>query len=279
MKSRLLAIVSVLALVACEPPREESRFTSAKLAPDGRTGLFVFKRERYYPETMGILTAGRPRKYLVNQSVVGTYDLDTGRTRVLQRRDHGERYVHESEDFQIMEVRGSRALLWGGGDGSYRWLDVESGALTTVPLEEELEGRGRSVGRIHLVDEGGTLVLENRSLPDINNSSAVEELWLRRPSGEYERVAEVPPMSAGYYGFRENEVHFYSAAQRAYLIYNLDRRDFRKGDPRRVPSMRDYDAVVDFQVGAHGSPQPKVGRKVGGKWDYQEVSIDTNELR
>ncbi|HEX7313117.1 MAG TPA: hypothetical protein VF297_04320 [Pyrinomonadaceae bacterium] len=278
MKSRLIAIVSMLALVACEPPREESRFTSAVLAPDGNMGLFVFKRERYYPETMGLLTSGRPRKYLVNQSVIGTYDLATGQTRVLQRRDHGNKYVHEREDFQLMEVQGSRALLWGG-DGNYHWLDIGSGELTTVPLKEELEARGRAVGRIHLVDESGTLVFENKSLPQSFDTSVPEEMWLRRPSGEYERVSEVPPGFAGYYGFKDNEVHFYSAARRAYLIYNLDRRDFRKGDPRQIPSMRRYDAVVDFQVGDHGSPQPKIGRKVDGKWEYREVQIDTKELR
>ena len=278
MKSRLIAIVSMLALAACESPKENERFTSAKLGTDGNTGLFVFKRERYYPETMGLLAAGRPRKYLTNQSVIGTYDLATGKTRVLHRRDHGDKYVHEQHDFRIMEVRGPRALLWGA-DGNYRWLDINSGALTTVPLKEELEARGRAIGRIHLLDERGTLLFENKSLPESFHTSAPEEIWLRRPSGEYERVAEVPPGSAGYYGFRENEVHFYSSAQRAYLIYNLDRRDFRKGDPRRMPSMRDYDAAVDFQVGDHGSPQPKVGRRVGGKWEYREVRIDTKALR
>lgn len=278
MKSRLIAIFSLLALVACESPKENDRFTSAKLSTDGNTGLFVFKHERYYPETMGLLAAGRPRKYLANRSVIGTYDLATGKTRVLQRRDHGNKYVNEREDFQLMEARGARALLWGG-DGNYHWLDINSGELTTVPLMEELEGRGRSVGRIHLLDERGTLLFENRALPESFDTSAPEELWLRRPSGEYERVAEVLPGSAGYYGFRENEVHFYSSAQRAYLIYNLDRRDFRKGDPRRAPSMRDYDVTVDFRVDDHGSPQPKVGRKVGDKWEYREVSIDTKGLR
>jgi hypothetical protein len=262
--------------VGCEPPKEDSRFISAKLAPDGNTGVFVFKRELYYPGAIGLLGPGREARYLVNQSVIGTYNLTSGKVRVLYRRDNGNKYVHENSDFHIRDIQGSRALI-SDDDRKHYWLDINSGGLTPLPLKEEMAGRGRDLGVIYLVDEKGTLVFVNKALSDSFKTSATAEIWLRRPSGEYERISEVPPMSEGYYGFKDNEVHFYSASQRSYLIYNLDRRDFRKGNPREIPYRR-YDQVVDFRVDDHGSPQPKIGRKVDGKWEYREAQINTKEL-
>lgn len=278
MRLRFLAILSALLLAGCQPPKERVRFTSARLAPDGRTGLFVFKREVYYPGAIGLLGPGRKDRYVVNRSIVGAYDLADGGTRVLQRRDHGDRYVHENDDFRILDVWGSRALLWGGG-GMYYRLDIDTGELTPLPLKGETEARGRAVGQLHLVDEAGTMVLVNKSLPDsLKMTAAPEEIWVRRPSGEYERVAEVRQGSGGFYGFKENEVHFYSAERRADLIYNLDRRDFRAGNPRDIP-YKSYDQTASFIADDHGSPRPRIGRKVDGRWEYRDAQIDIEELR
>ncbi|HEX8721166.1 MAG TPA: hypothetical protein VF736_11080 [Pyrinomonadaceae bacterium] len=276
MRRHLIAIVSVLALAGCEPPRDDSRFVSAGLAPDGRTGVFVYKRELYYPGSIGLLGPGRPNRYVVNRSVIGAYDLATGETRVLYRRDNGGKYVNESLDFRVVEIRGSRALV--ADEGGHYWLDTESGALTALRLREELAARGREVGAVYLADERGTLVFVNKALADIRKPSAAEEIWLRRHTGEYERVSEVPPSSGGFYAFKDGEVHFYSAARHSYLIYNLERRDFRKGDRRDIPHRDVYDRAVDFRASEHGSPQPQVGRKVGGRWEYADAHVNVKEL-
>ncbi|HVG35669.1 MAG TPA: hypothetical protein VM911_21640 [Pyrinomonadaceae bacterium] len=277
MKIYLLAITAIFALTGCELPKEDNRFTSARLAPDGKRGVFVFKRELYYPAKMGLLGSGQEARYLVNLSIIGVYDMASGKVRVLHRRDNGNVYIHENADFHVREIQGSKALMTDD-DRKHYWLDLESGELTALPLAEELAARGREPGVLYLVDEKGTLISVNKPLPGQPKTSSTEEIWLRRASGEYERISEVRPMADGYYGFKEDEVHFYSAAERAYLIYNLDSRTFRKGNPREIPR-RSYDQVIDFRAGEHGSPQPLIGRKIDGKWDYQEVKINTEELR
>jgi len=277
MKIYLLAITAIFALTGCELPKEDNRFISARLAPDGKRGLFVFKRELYYPAKMGLLGTGQEARYLVNLSIIGVYDMASGKVRVLHRRDNGNRYIHENADFHVREIQGSRALMTDD-DRKHYWLDLDSGELTVLPRTEEMAARGREPGVIYLVDEKGTLISVNKPLLSQSKTSAAEEIWLRRPSGEYERISEVRPMTDGYYGFKDNEVHFYSAAERAYLIYNLDSRTFRRGNPREIPH-RSYDQVMDFRAGEHGSPQPLIGRKIDGKWNYQEVQINTEELR
>ena len=276
MKNLLLAIAGILALSGCEPARVRESFTDARLSPDGRTGLFVFKRERYYPGTMGILGAGRPDRYVVNETVIGSYDMATAAVRVLHRRDNKDRYVNETADFRVVQIFGPRALVWGNDDRQY-WLDIKTGALDVVPFRQELEARGREVGQIHLVDERGTLVFANKALGEAMNYSAPQELWLRRPGGEYERVAEI--LSGSNYGFKDNELYYYSPRGRTYLIYNLSSRTTRPFAGRDVPPLGRYDLAIGLHVADHGSPQPMIGRKVDGRWTYEEAKIDTSELR
>jgi len=276
MKKYLIAIIGILALTSCESAKVRESFTDAQISPDGKTGLFVFKREHFYPGTIGILGPGRPDRYVVNQSILGSYDIASGEVRVLIRRDNENRHGNESTDFRIREIFGSRALIVGN-DAKYYWLDINSGALTVVPLTQELMARGREIGEINLVDEKGTLILANKSLGEAMNYSAAQEIWLRRSNGEYERIVELPPGSS--YRFKENELYFYSPQKRTYLSYNLNSRTKRTCKSEEVPPPRYYDQVVGFNTADHGSPQPRIVRKIDGKWIYQEAQINTTELR
>src|SRR5258707_6402288 len=148
MKEYLIAIIGVLAVTSCESAKVRESFTDAEISPDGKTGLFVFKREHFYPGTIGILGPGRPDRYVVNQSILGSYDIASGEVRVLIRRDNENRHGNESTDFRIREIVGSRALIVGN-DAKYDWLDINSGALTVVPLTQELMARGREIGEIN----------------------------------------------------------------------------------------------------------------------------------
>ena len=282
---RAVTIFSIaITLAGCQPPRDESRFISAEISSDAQTGIFVYRREVYYPGSMGLFFSGTPPVYLVNQNVIGAYDIGSGKMRVLYRKDN-EEWMPTDGDFHIHDVFGDRILLSEGGhrrdygkfDVKHYWLDLRSAKLTPLPLKEELTARGRDFGYYFLVDEQGTLILVNKALPDAYKTSATEEIWLRRASGEYARISEVPSGSEGYYNFKDNEVHFYSAAQRAYMIYNLDTKDFRRGNPRDIP-YRTYDQVIGFRVDTHGSPQPQIGRKIEGSWRYEEARIDTKDL-
>ena len=277
MKKYLVPILCILALSSCEPPKVRERFTDAEISPDGKSGLFVFKREHYYPGSMGILGPGRPDRYIVNLSIIGSYDIASGEVRVLQRRDNGDRYVNESLDFHIGGIFGSRA--WVAGNDQNFWLDRNSGALTIVPLKQEMLARGREFGEINLVDEKGTLIIATKSLGQSMNYAAPQEIWLRRSNGEYERLLEIPAGSGSNYGFKDNEFYFYSQKDRTYVAYNIDSRAKRNCKQEEVPHRRNYDMIVDFLTDDHGSPQPRIGRKTNGKWTYQEAQIDTTELR
>ncbi len=62
------------------------------------------------------------------------------------------------------------------------------------------------------------------------------------------------------------------------MIYNLDSRMSLKGNPQEIPR-KTYGQVIDFRVDDPGSPQPQIGTKIDGKWNYQETQINTKELR
>ena len=242
--------------------------------PDGKSGLFVFKREHYYPGKMGLLTA-TPDEYVLNVTIIGSYDIASGKVRVLHRRDNGKRVVYETNDFRFREIVGSRALV-GGNDVHFNWLDINTGAMTPLLLNEELMERGRDMGQIHLVDEKGTLILNNPALGETINPTAPRELWVRRPNGEFERVVQ-SPVVYGSYGFKDNELYFY--ADRRCQIYNLESRTKRPCPNRDMPRMKNYDLTIEIYADEHGSPQPTIRRKVDGKWIPEEVRIDTSALR
>ncbi len=276
MKKCLIAIMGIVAMTSCEAPKVRESFTHAKVSPDGKTGLFVFKREHYYPGTMGLLGPGRPDRYVVNQSIIGSYDMASGRVRVLNLMDN-KTYINESRDFHILEIHGTRVLI-SGNDDKFYWLDTNSATLSVLPLKQELAERGRDFGQVNLVDEDGTLILVNKSLAEALNYSAPHEIWIRRPNGEYERVAELSAGGGGNYGFKDDELYIYSGAERSFLVYNIYSGLKRKSKTGET-SHRNYNQVIDFHVAEHGSPQPSIARKIDGKWIYQETQINTAELR
>src|SRR6185503_11974515 len=134
LMTQLITLLMLLGLAGCQEREIKVRegFTSARISRDEKIGLFVFKREHYYPGTMGLLGPGTPDKFVVNVSMIGSYDMATGDVRVLYRRDNGNRWVDESNDFGITDAFGSRALIYA--DGDYHWLDLNSGELTKIPL-------------------------------------------------------------------------------------------------------------------------------------------------
>lgn len=271
-KSTLIAFATLLALCSCSFMDDKSRFISAAMAPDGKRGVFVFKRELYArdlfaPLRLGFLS-GNPR-LLKNENIIGIYDLSTKKARTLYRR------ANDSNDFYLREIRGSTALLSAGESDLYLF-NLNSMEMISLPVRKEMFMRGRDLGHMYLVDERGTLILVNRALQDRDDKTATEEIWLRRPSGEFTRISEVPPQSEGYYGFKDNEIHFYSSKRSAYLIYNFSRHEYRPGNPRLIP--REPNSVIGFQVDERGAALPKVSRKVGDRWHEQEVKINTNAL-
>ena len=71
--------------------------------PDEKSGLFVFKREYYYD---GDMFLGIDDQYVVNTTIIGSYDFASGKVRVLYRRDNGNKYLDEAKDFHIVQIYG-----------------------------------------------------------------------------------------------------------------------------------------------------------------------------
>jgi hypothetical protein len=239
MKSFLIVVFVLLISTGCEPPRVREIFTDARIHPDGKSGLFVFKREHYYPGQMQLLTS-TPTEYVVNVTIIGAYDIASGKVRVIHRRDNGKQGVHEGHDFHIRHIFGSRALI-AGNDQHFNWLDVNTGAMTPIRLNQELAERGRDAGYTYLVDEIGTLILDNKALGETMNYTAPRELWVRRPNGEYERIAELPAGGMSY-GFQNGELYFYAGMK--CQIYNLKNRTKRLCPPKQDMPRMNYDLTI-----------------------------------
>lgn len=277
--TQLIVVLMLLGGAGCQEREIKVReaFTSARISHDEKIGLFVFKREHYYPGSMGLLGPGTPDKFVINTSMIGSYDMATGAVRVLYRRDNGNSWVNESNDFRIVDAFGSRGLIYA--DGDYHWLDLNSGELTKIPLIDELTSRGRGQGQVILVDEQGSLIFINKAFGQAMNYSAPYEMWLRRPNGEYERMVQGSANAGDFYDVKNNELYFYSPADRSYVAYNLQTRLRRKCAEKEVPKRWAASLTADFLTGDHGSPQPTIGTKVNGKWDRHPAQIDTSKLR
>ena len=270
LKRCAILIFALSIVTGCTGPKVRERFTHATIHPDEKSGLFVFKREHYYD---GDIFLGIDDQYVVNTTIIGSYDFASGKVRVLYRRDNGNKYLDEAKDFHIVQIYGNRALV-NGSDAYYNWLDLNTGAMTPVRLVEELAAQKREVGYIYLVDEQGTLVFDNTALGEWNNYSAPRELWVRRPTGEYVRVGE---RSGFTYGYRNNEVYFFIGP--ACQLYSLNTRTQRPCETRDIPRMKNPNPTIDFQADMHGSPQLTIGRKVATQWVREEVPINTRSLR
>ena len=247
-----LIFILALFVTACEQRKLtiRERFTDGKINPDGKSGLFVFKREHFYPAQMGLLTTTRPDEYVVNVTIIGHYDIDSGKVRVLFRRDNGKQYLHEDHDFHISQIFGSRALVTDR-ETNHNWLDINTGTMTPLHLHAEMAQRSREVKYKYLVDEEGTLILDTIPVGQMFDSTVSRQLWIRRSNGEYEQIVERDGAggAANNHGFRDNELYFYD---RKCHIYNLGTRTKRFCEnPQDMPRMdNSIELTINF-LAAH----------------------------
>jgi len=71
LKTSLIPIIALLFLTGCKPPDTRERF-------------------------------------VVNTTIIGSYELASGKVRVLYRKDNGDKYLDEANDFHV-QMFGSRA--------------------------------------------------------------------------------------------------------------------------------------------------------------------------
>lgn len=110
------------------------------------------------------------------------------------------------------QVRGRWALARQSGqrpnyEHDHKWfrLDLGSGDLAELPLDQELAVRGRRLGRVELVDPDFTLILVT------NKNEDPQEVWSRGESRSLQRLA----VTDHYYGATEGQIWWYDVAARA----------------------------------------------------------------
>jgi hypothetical protein len=292
LKGTFLALLLLL-LAGCNSgwgePRDVSRFEQATIGAEERLGVFSYKHRVYRPATgWRAFPDGGPTKDLLNENGIATYDLATGKVRVLWRQNVLDSQWLPEVSCSVAALAGTRAMAVCSGQrrSDYKveterfWLDLGSGTTTPLPLDAELEARGRRAVEIHLLDPAGNLALV-LSLPDLPEGrrklEPVRELLLRRPSGEYLSIGRI----IHYYGFLNGEIHFWSADHR-YLIYRPADGNLRPGTHREYLTLSDAMAAglsLAFGVAYRESIwRLQLGRKVNGDWRYETLPLTVAEV-
>ncbi len=275
-------------------PQDRSHFASAMLAPDRKTGVFVFKREIYRPGVDGsIFTDYVPGKYLKEVYFLGVYDLETGKIKILnQQKNKG--WKPGTWGYAIYDVCQDRALITECGDReatsgkcnhlTHYWLDLKTGKLAPFPIKNEIERRGLEFipYSLYLLDAEGTFLIR---IPDKGpNKSGAETLWLRSSAAEYEVIAN----NAAYYGFQNTQIYFHSA-DRKWSIYSIEQRrivwssnDLRSDSNwplQRSKGLCGEPNKETMLTVTMSSPHLQLGRMVNRGWMLYEINIDTSVFK
>ncbi len=269
------------------PVLDSSKFSSAKIAQYGRTGVFTFNRRIYRPASgLFPFIAGGPSKSLFDRHYIARYDIATGAVDIISEDDNLKgKWILASGGYSVIHTFGDRAVLRQSGqrrsDYGFEyhdyWLDLSSNTLTPLPIREELESMGYKPSYFYLVDSEGTLLIVSEPL-DAAVDSESRSLWVRRPDGEYVGVGEFKH----YYGYTGDAVHYWSLGGR-YEVYELDSGRRRAGRRSEYPGVssepkKDLDLEVDFAVYYEGGFRLHIGHKIDGKWQYEPLALTVEEL-
>jgi hypothetical protein len=290
MKRTLIAISTLLFMTSCHlgygPLQDHSKFVSTRLADDQRTVLFSFHRFAYRAATgwRAFPDGGIPH-YATDISLLGAYDLQTRKLKVL-RREKNSQWQPGSGLFTIHSMNGYKALISHGGQlrgpfalgVKYVLLDFKLGDSRDIDLKSDLAQRGRDTGQIYLVDGEGTLVLVTLSLEEAKdsggyrNSRLVPEIWVRIPRGDYMKAA----VSAHYQCTRNGEVIYWEPSTRDFMAFSIANRSTRKATEFKVPGYEDVTQGVILSSDQKGL---EFGVKVNGQWKYESLDLELSGLK
>ena len=290
MKRTLIGISTLLLVTSCHlgygPLQDQSKFVSARLADDKRTVLFSFHRFAYRAATgwRAFPDGGIP-KYATDINLLGTYDLQTRKIKIL-RREKNSQWQPGSGLFTIHSANGTKALISQGGQlrGPFKLgvkfvlLDFKLGDATDVDLKSDLAQRGRDTGQIYLVDGEGTLVFVTLSLEEAKdpgayrNSRLVPEIWVRTPGGDYVKAA----VSAHYQCTRNGEVIYWEPSTRDFMAFSIANRTTRTATEFKVPGYEDVTQGVILSSDQKGL---EFGVKANGQWKYESLDLKPSELK
>lgn len=295
--SKLLTLLVLLLtgfLQGCEfgygQPQEDSEFGHVGSAnvlntADG-IGIFLAHRLVYRSE-LTIAPGDGMGKYFVDRWLIGTYDLKTGKTRIIHRLNkQGELNAYYS-NMGLHEIKAHRVLVSGLGHRqgynqkfSYGLLNIDSGELIQLPIEAEIAQQKFSLEYVpYLLDEAATLALLTPVLYKDGFEDA-RDLWIRRPTGEYNRIDTV----TDYIGYRNGDVHFYSVKHK-YMIYNLKTRAYRLGTRQELRVLYNEQNESSKPSAVHlwdcyrdGANRLCIVHQQNGNWKYETLPITVEKL-
>lgn len=229
---------------------------------------------------------GGKAKYVVDNNILGSYKLITRDISIIKNEKNKE-WQGGSGNFNILMAKGSMALISQGGQVKdtikhmhrYWMVDVQSGSIEAIPLQNELQELGRAQGHMYMIRDDGTLLLISPSIEQkartpqwTREASIVPELWVRYADGEYVKIAS----SRHYEGMRDNEVIYWIPQTRQFKSFDLVSRKKKDLADYKYPPYEDVS--IGVSIGDKGQ-RLELGHKRDGVWEYTPIKIDIDILK
>ena len=275
---RYAGFLPPLLLSACNwgygTPVDRATFASAVLHEDGARCVFALHDAVYRPaEGMRAFPDGGVPRYDVDRHKLGIVDVRTGKVTVLVDQKN-RRWLQGHGGFHVTGVEGRSALVSQGGqrpdyEHDHLWwrLDLVSGDLSELPLDDELAAKGKAVGRVALADADFSLILVTKKGDD------PQQVWSRTADGTLRRLA----VTDHYYGTAEGQVWWYDVAARAGA-----RTDYRTGatvhERRANFAMPRQDPVRRCKAG-FDHRELVLQEQLGGSWRDRTLPVQAAGLR
>lgn len=271
--STVLPLLVLLVFTGCNwgygAPVDRARVGSAVLHEDGERCVFSFHDVVYRPaEGLRAFPDGGIPRYEIDRHKIAVVNVTSGEVSVLVDEMNLD-WLDGHGGFHIAGLRGDWALVGQGGqredyapDHIWWRLDLTSGELVQLALEQEFAKEGREVGRVELVDDEFTLIVVTKK------GERPQEIWSRSKNGTRRHLATTDH----FYGAANGEIWSYDVPSRAGARTNyntgttvLDRRanfSIPRKEAVRACSPRINTSELIFQ------------EKVGEGWVERPLAIE-----
>lgn len=209
------------------PKQEEMTLVDSRALPDDIAWLFTFKHVVYQPP-IGWRTFTARRKYLLDKRGIAIYDSRSGKIRVLHRSENDAPYTG-SRSYHIQSVCWNHAIIGEVKNPpaapNFYQIDLRTGNLKPLPFEEELNERKLERKWFDLVDDKGTIAVRalGAKSPTAPSKKRYLQIWLRRPSGQYQKIADYHNIEA----LGNGELRFQPPKASLHVIYDIAAGTYR----------------------------------------------------